>query len=78
MPQNVATPKNIALAGAAVQALGLGDMLGEQVQGETEETRRKRMQQRQGGLEGNAARDLLGMSAAGGFEGLGGYGAPSL
>jgi len=75
MPQNVATPKNIALAGAAVQALGLGDMLGEQVQGETEETRRKRMlqQQQSGGLAGNAARDLLG-----GFEGLGGYGAPSI
>lgn len=51
-------PKNIGISTAATD-LGLGDMLGQQTQDETEEARKKRlaaMQQAGGG----AAMDLLG------------------
>lgn len=58
--------------GLAVEALGLGDRLEQQVRDETDEARRKRMAQ--GGLQGFAVRDLLG----GGFEGIGGLGAPGI
>lgn len=56
--------------GFAVEALGLGDRLEQQVRDETDEERRKRMAQ--GGLQGLAVRDLLGL------DGIGGLGAPGI
>lgn len=54
---------------AAVGALGLGDLLGEQVTGETEEQRRKRMQQQQlqqsMGPSGSLAVNSLGLGGGG-------------
>lgn len=54
----------------AVEALGLGAVLADQVRDETDEARRKRMALG-GGLQGIASRDLLGA----GLDGIGGFGA---
>lgn len=51
---------------AAASDLGLGDALSEQVAGETEEMRKKRLREYQlGDATGSAARDLLGSLKAG-------------
>ena len=72
-------PMPMSAAGMSLglnQIPGLGDALGDQVAGETEEERRKRMQQlalqRQLGPGGSAAANsLFGGSAFGGFNGTG-------
>lgn len=54
-----ANPKNMGLTSAATD-LGLGDMLGQQTQDETEDARKKRLAAMQQGIGGGAAMDLLG------------------
>lgn len=61
-----ANPKNLGISAAATD-LGMGDMLGQQVQSETEDARKKRLaaMQQQGMTGGFAAMDLLGGSSGG-------------
>lgn len=67
-----ANPKNLGLSLSATD-LGLGDMLGQQQQDETDEARKKRLlMQRQQALNPGVT-GLLGNNAAlGGFGGYGG------
>jgi len=57
-------PKNLGLTTAATD-LGLGDMLGQQTQDETDEQRKKRLAAMQQGTGGGAAMDLLGGMGSG-------------
>ncbi len=62
------------LSGFAAADLGLGDMLGQQVAGETEEERKKKMKlQQERSLTGSPATDMLFGSTGGLGRGYGSY-----
>lgn len=71
MPLPASKPGGAAPLGAAATDLGLGSMLQDQVAGETEEQRKKRMREMQQQTMGPAAMSLFGTGGASGGGGLG-------